>query len=61
MKSEGRNPKSEGNPKAEGRRLSGCKPVGALFGFRSWDFGFLSLFGFRVSQVRQDYELHAHL
>jgi hypothetical protein len=49
MKSEIREPKFEGNPKGEGRRLSCCKLGGARFGFRSSDFGFLSAFGFRVS------------
>jgi hypothetical protein len=51
MKSEIRNPKSERSPKTEIRipNLRAVRP--ALLGFRYSGFGFLSDFGFRISDL----------
>src|SRR5207249_2782481 len=48
LKSEIRRPKSERNPKPEGRRP---RPIGGL-GLRNSEFGLLSGFGIRISEFR---------
>jgi hypothetical protein len=53
MKSEGRMPKSERNPKPEIRRADGAEradwQLGAASDFGNSDFGLLSGFEFRIS------------
>jgi len=49
VKSEIRNPKTEGNPKAEIRIHAGLRDHHGRFGLRISDLGLPSGFGFRVS------------
>jgi hypothetical protein len=51
MKSEIRNPKSETNPKFEGRNFSNCadRSAAMFWKFEFSDFEFVSDFGFRIS------------